>query len=127
MGSNAKVYHKQGGAREVVEKGGYILRSVATVTATGSDQATAAALTGEINIVDGADATKGVILPKAEAGMQITVKSTVAAQVLKVYPASGAAINAIAADGAISMAALTCATFVAASATQWYTTPLLPS
>lgn len=135
MGYNSKVYRKQGGKELVVDngglirvnKGGYKLRSVEAVTALGTNQATATPLVAEINVVAAADGTVGVILPVAQIGMQVTVKTTVAGQVLKVYPASGAAINAIAADSAISMGALTCAVFNATSATQWYTSPLLPS
>ena len=135
MGYNSKVYRKQGGKELVVDNGGkittnsggYVLKSVAAVTAVGTDQATAVPLVAEVNVVAGADGTVGAVLPTAQAGMQITVKTTVAGQVLKVYPATGAAINAIAANSAISMAALTSAIFTATSATQWYTTPLLPS
>lgn len=102
------------------------LLSVAAVAAAGSAQGDAGALTGEINVVSAADATKGVILPTAVAGMVIYVKNNVNA-VLKVYPATGGAINAIAANGALSQAALTNAIYIATSATQWFSLPLLPS
>ncbi len=98
----------------------------ATVAATGSDQAGAASIAEGFTLVSAADGTKGVKLPAAVAGATCVVKNNVAA-VLKVYPASSDAINAIAADGAISMASLTCATFYAYDATTWYTCPLLPS
>lgn len=97
-----------------------------TVAAAGNSQGTATAMSADFVLVTAADGTKGVILPVPVAGRQMIVKNNVNA-VLAVYPNSGGAINAIAADGALSMAALTCATFVASSTTQWFTSPLLPS
>jgi hypothetical protein len=123
---STKIYEAQGGDRHVVASGGYILRSVAAVAAAGSAQGDAASVVCEINVISASDGTKGVILPTAEVGMQITIKNNVNA-ILKVYPATGGAINAISANGAISMAALSSATFVASSTTQWYTVPLVPS
>lgn len=103
------------------------LLAVASVTAAGSVIGDAAQLSQGLNIVTGADGTKGVILPTAVAGMQVIVKG-VTAGVLKVYPKTGATINALSASAAISLASgATPAIFVASSATQWYTIPLLPS
>jgi hypothetical protein len=100
----------------------------ATVAAAGSAQGDAAALATGFTLVTGADGTKGVILPAAAAGKQVEIKNDDAANaVLKVYPATGDAINAIAANGALSMAAKTSALFTAYDATTWYTTPLVPS
>lgn len=97
------------------------------VAATGSVQGDAAQLIEGFQVVTGADGTKGVKLPVAVAGMQCMIKGTTAA-VLKVWPSSGAAINAISADSAMSLASgVIPALFVAKSATQWYTFPLLPS
>jgi len=100
-----------------------------TVAATGSSNTDAAALTTGFNLVTAADATKGVILPDSVAGTVIIVKNGDAANaVLKVYPDSGAAINALTATtGAFSMAAKTSCIFVAYSATQWYSVPLVAS
>lgn len=100
--------------------------TMSAVAATGSVQGDAAALANGFNLVSAADGTKGVILPAAAAGKQVTVKNNTAA-VLKVYPASGDGINAIAVNGSISMASLTSAVFNAHDSTTWYTTPLLPS
>ena len=103
------------------------LLGVSAVTAAGSTISDAAALANGLNIVTGADGTKGVILPVAVAGMQVYVKG-VTAGVLKVWPQSGGTINALSASAAISLASgATPAIFVASSATQWYTIPLLPS
>lgn len=99
----------------------------AAVTAAGSAQGDAAQLYHGFNVVTGADGTKGVILPTAVAGMIVYLKG-VTAGVLKVYPKTGGTINALSANGAISLASgATPAIFIASSSTQWYTLPLLPS
>lgn len=100
---------------------------VTAVTAAGSAQGDAAALSEGLNVVTGADGTKGVILPTAEAGMIVYIKGDTAG-VLKVYPAAGAAINAVSANGAMSFASGKIpAILIASTATQWYTFPLVPS
>ncbi len=98
----------------------------ATVAAAGSAQGDATAISGDFCLVTAGDGTKGAILPTPAAGRQILVKNGANA-VLKVYPATGGAINGLSANAAIGMAANTCAIFAASSATQWYTCPLLPS
>lgn len=98
----------------------------ATVAAAGSTQGDAAPVTTGFTLVTGADATKGVVLPAAAAGKQVQIKNGANA-VLKIYPATGDAINAIAANGALSIAALTSVLLTAYDATTWYSTPLLPS
>lgn len=108
---------------EVATSGG---TAYETVAAAGSVQGDAAAMVADFVLVTGADATKGVILPTPAAGRRIVVKNN-AGSVLKVYPATGGAINAIAANTAISLAANVPAMFIASSATQWWTLPLLPS
>ena len=99
------------------------------VAAAGSDNTDAAAVADGITHVTGANATKGVVLPVPQAGMICIIKNADAANaVLKVYPGTGAAINALTAtSGALSMAAKTSALFFAISSTQWFTLPLLPS
>jgi hypothetical protein len=81
------------------------------------------------NLVTGADATKGALLPTPYDGMEvIVVNSDAANAILKVYPTTGKAINAIAANGAISMAAKASAIFkYLASTGIWYTIPKVPS
>jgi hypothetical protein len=105
---------------------GAIRLPVAAVAAAGSTQGDAAALAEGINVVSAADGTKGVILPTAVAGMVIIVKNT-AAGALKIYPATGGAINAVAANGAYSITNLTSSLLVASSTTQWYSVPLVAS
>ena len=105
---------------------GAIRLPVAAVAAAGSTQGNAAALAEGINVVSAADGTKGVILPTAVAGMVIIVKNT-AAGALNIYPATGGAINAVAANGAYSITNLTSSLLVASSTTQWYSVPLVAS
>lgn len=104
---------------------------VQVLTALGTNQGNSAPMTltyPGLCHVTAADGTVGVSLPAAVAGAQITVKNSDAANaVLKVYPASGDGINAIAVNSPISMAAKTCAVFTAIDATTWFTAPLLPS
>lgn len=103
------------------------LLAVTAVTAAGSVIGDAAQLSQGLNVVTGADGTKGVILPTAVPGMIVFVKG-VTAGVLKIYPKTGAAINALSASAAMSLTTgATPAILVASSATQWYTFPLLPS
>jgi len=99
----------------------------ADVAAAGSVQGDATALLEGFQVVTGADGTKGVKLPVAVAGAVVIIKGTTSA-VLKVWPNTGAAINAVAANSAMSLASgVIPAIFIAKSATQWYTLPLLPS
>lgn len=104
---------------------------VQVLAAAGNSQGTAGAITaassGLIHAT-GADGTKGIVLPAAAAGKFYFIKNDDAADaILKVYPNTSDAINAIAADSALSMAAKTAAVFVAIDATTWFTFSLLPS
>lgn len=112
---------------------GYVLLNVKTAAVASSTAAAAGSAQGDATeiglgfvLATAADGTKGVVLPAAAAGQQVVVKNGAAA-ILKVYPATSDAINALSANAAISMAANTCAVFTAYDATTWYTTPLLPS
>ncbi len=99
---------------------------VATVAAAGSIQGDAAALSLGFNLVTGADDTKGVLLPAAVAGSVVIIKVDAGAD-LKVWPSTGDAINAIAANSAMTVVDDVCFMLVALDATTWYTLPLLPS
>ena len=91
----------------------------ALVAASGSAQG-AGALSAGINVVTSANGTKVVTLPTAVAGYTVVVINTVTNQNLPVYPASGAKVNALSTDAAITLPAATLAVFYAYSATQWY-------
>ena len=105
--------------------------AVAKPAAAGTNQATATALSAGFSWVTAADATKGVALPTGVAGLVVIVKNDDTANaVLKVYSANdgnSAAINAVASGTAYSMAAKTSCMFVAYSATQWFSVPLVAS
>lgn len=109
----------------VTATGDLVIKS-ATVAATGADQAGAAQLAGGFTLVSAADGTKGVKLPAAAAGKVVIVKNNVNA-VLKVYPSTDDAINALAANASFDIAALTSAVLVAYDGVTWYSVPLLPS
>lgn len=99
---------------------------VTTVAAAGSIQGDAAALSEGFNFVTGADDTKGVLLPAAVAGMRVIIKVDTGND-LKVWPATGDAINAIAANSAMTVVDDVCFELIALDGTTWYTLPLLPS
>ena len=109
----------------VTSSAGFIMPS-ATVAAAGATQANAAAIATGFTLVSGADATKGILLPAAAAGLTCVIKNNAAA-VLKVWPASGDAINAIAVDSNYVLASLTSTLLVAYDSTTWYSVPLLAS
>lgn len=97
-----------------------------TVAAAGTVAADAGVLIEGFNLVTGPDDTKGVRLPAAVAGMQVTIKVGDGAD-LKVWPATGDAINALGANNALTVVDDVCFVLTALDATTWYTTPLLPS
>lgn len=98
----------------------YDSNTTITAFATGG-QASATALTGEINTVTVcATANDSVKLPAAAAGLRVTVRNLGAA-ICAVFPATGDAINALAADLSISLPVLGEITFQAIDGTTWYT------
>jgi hypothetical protein len=99
---------------------------VATVAATGTVQGDAAAIATGFTLVTGADDAKGVLLPAAAAGSVCIIKVADGAD-LKVWPATGDAINAIAANSAMTVVDDVCFMLIALDGTTWYTLPLLPS
>lgn len=103
--------------------GGNLRKSIASVAATGTNQATAAAITADLNFVTLADGTVGVILPSAVLGDAIEITNTVltAAGILKVYPATGATIGTLSANSALSMLPGETIIFKATSTTSWLT------
>ena len=112
-------------AGDITTTGGLYLKS-ATVAATGSTQSDAASVSDGFTLVSAADGTKGIKLPAAVAGRTVILKNGAAA-ILKVWPASGDGINAIAVDSNYVLAANTSSLLVAYDATTWYSVPLLAS
>lgn len=109
------------GIAKSLSMGGFIHRSVAVVTA-GTDALGQGPLTKDVNIVTtNASAPGAVTLPTPVAGMQILI-SNKTVNALKVYPSTNAIqIDTNAVGTAYNnIAATTAKTFVATSATQWY-------
>lgn len=99
----------------------------AAVAGAGTVQGDAAALIEGFQVITGANGTVGWILPTAVAGMIVAIKGTTAG-VAKIWPATGAQINAVGANNAFSLASGAIpAIFIADSTTQWYSFPLVPS
>ena len=108
-------------APNLIANTGFVISSInAAVSAAGTVQANATALTREINVTSTVASGAGVVLPTAVAGMRVTIINT-AANACLVYPATGGAINAIATNGSYSLPAGGRLEFVATTTTQWYT------
>ena len=89
------------------------------LTAAGTTQGTALAITNQTNEFTTVAASSGGILPSPEQGEFIFVANA-GANALNVYPATGHSINALSANTAFSLAAGKNALFWAATATKWY-------
>jgi hypothetical protein len=85
----------------------------------------------ELNVVTSGGAGYSVTLPPANRGMKIDICLATASNTVKVFPNAGGTgsekINALSANAAITMAALSSATFVCQVDGQWYTNPRVPS
>ena len=92
-----------------------------SVTAAGSTQGDATALTKTYNIVNTASANQGVKLPDCAAGVLVSVFNSTA-NTIKVYPASSEAINDLALNVSISVSPDKGVDFIGVSATQWQET-----
>ena len=98
-----------------------LINSVGTgISAAGSTQGTATALTKTVNILSTVGAGTGVVLPTAVAGRLIYIVNT-GVNAVQVYPATGAAINALASNANLTQSAGGALQYIASSATQWYT------
>jgi hypothetical protein len=105
----------------------------ATISAAGTVQGDATALTSDYNIITTVASGAGVVLPTATTGRRLIVVNK-GANALKVYPASGAAIDALGANTALSLPVDGWLELDAASTTQWYSsynaytaTPAVPA
>lgn len=100
----------------------------ADLPAAGSTVTDAAQLLEGFQVVTGADGTKGVKLPVTPAAGAVVILKGTTSAVLKVWPDAAATINAIGSNGAMSLTSgVIPAIFIAKSATQWYSIPLVPS
>jgi hypothetical protein len=105
----------------IINSNGYMLRSVGTsISAAGTVQANATAITKQMNVVSTVATGAGVVLPTAVAGMVITITNT-SANSLLVYPAVNGIINSLAANAAFTQSSGSTLEFIAPTTTQWYT------
>lgn len=91
-----------------------------TITAAGTNQGTATALTADYNVVTTVGAGQGVVLPTAASGKTTTIVN-VGANALQIYPASGASIDSLGTNIAMSLPVNQVYCVRAISSTQWYT------
>lgn len=89
------------------------------ISAAGTVQANATALTTDFNVVSTVVAGAGVVLP-VEAGIRMAIINT-SANALLVYPGTSGIINSQAANAAYSMPAGGKLDFLSTTTTQWYT------
>lgn len=89
------------------------------LTATGSTQGTALAISAINSVVTTAAASTGVRLPlRVDVGSNYFV-ANLGANALTIYPGTGESINALAANAGLSLAAGSKAFLVKTSATRW--------
>jgi hypothetical protein len=101
--------------------------AVTAVNAAGSVIGNAAALSYGLNVVAGADNTKGVQLPVSAAGGVVFVKSETNAKTLPVYPQVNSSIDTAAANDAVTLGAAALGAggmFVANNSTNWTHFPI---
>ena len=106
---------------DITVSGRFIVGVDASVTAAGTTQATATALTKTYNIVNTASANQGVQLVDASSGTRVTIFNSTTATI-KIYPYTNESINDLTANAALSLGPEKGRDFVAVSATQWQST-----
>lgn len=113
-------------AGDLTSSGDLTLGLNASVTAAGTTQGTATALTKTYNIVNTATANQGVKLPDATTGLVIYVYNSTSVTI-KVWPYTGESINDESANTAVDLKKDKGLHFIAVSATQWQQVSLLDS
>lgn len=100
--------------------GGTILSQDASVSAVGTTQGAATALTKTYNIVDSATASsaEGIKLPDVAAGLETFILNDTSVTI-KIYPFLSESIDAGSANAAVNLAAGHSLTLVGVSATKW--------
>ena len=99
---------------------GSLTKSVAgTVSAAGTDQGTATALTKTINMITTATANQGVKLPAAAAGLTIKIINTTAVTVV-VYPTISDVIDGGTVNVGVNLAPYSSVELVAQDTQDWY-------
>lgn len=101
---------------------GLYLSTNAAVTAAGTNQGTATALTASYNVITTATAGTGVVLPApTSAGWEVFIVNK-GANTVNIYPATGATIDSAGVNNPVTVPTGASITLVASSTTQWYTT-----
>jgi hypothetical protein len=104
-----------------VKANAFFIDGVTTgITAAGTQQSNATALTTSINIITTTNSGTGVVLPTAVGGMMVSVINA-GGNSLAVYPAVNGVINSQSANVAYSLGAGGRLQFVAGNSIQWYT------
>ena len=99
---------------------GSLTKSVAgTVTAAGTTQGDATALTKTVNMITTATANQGVKLPTAAEGLSINIINTTAVTI-KVYPNTSDVIDGGTVNVGVNLAPYSSVELVAQDATDWY-------
>lgn len=93
----------------------------ATVTAAGTNQATATVLSSDVNIITSSSSGTGVVVPGATSGKYAVIVNR-SANPINIYPASGHAFDGLAANAAISLPVNGFLEMFGSSTTQWHTT-----
>ena len=99
----------------------------ASINGAGTSQGTGTAIASGIAVVGAADGTVGVVLPAVAVGESVTIFNILAAQNLKVYPATGEYINAAAQNASVKFSHATDVSSVVctrASAAHWTMTAI---
>ena len=110
-----------GGNIQLAPSTGFVSYGVSTsISAAGSTQAGATALTRPINVVSTVSSGAGVILPTVPPGARIIIMNT-SANALNVYPPSGAVVNSGSTNAAYSQPAGARLEYISVTSTQWYT------
>lgn len=119
--SNVDAVGMWGGAASALRAG---KTRALTLTAAGSTQANALAITADVNVCTTVAASTGVRLPaytnSGDDGESMIIVNG-GANSLSIYPASGSKINNLSADAAYALAAGKSVEVIRVSATQWVT------
>lgn len=103
---------------DLTTSGDVVFGTDSSVSAAGSDQGTATAITSTYNIVTAATASQGVRLPTAISGLSITVVNNTSNDI-KVYPNTSGTIDSGSANVAIDLRANTSVSLVGINSTGW--------
>jgi len=106
----------------VIQAGGLYYDSISgAVTAAGTTQGTATALTNTVNNITTVAASTGVVLPvPVQAGARLLIRNG-GANILRIYPQASAQINTLGTNVPLQLETGALIEFVAFTTAQWYT------